>query len=83
MSNVNCVRCKQTGAQLPKPPLPRELGARIHESICQSCWDEWLKHQTALINHYGLHPWEPAAKEFLIEQTELYLFGQEKTTPSS
>ncbi len=79
MSEFNCIRCKQPGTQLAAPPLPSELGSRIFDSICQTCWGEWLKHQTAMINHYGLHPWEPEARKFLIEQTELYLFGQPKT----
>lgn len=81
MSDVNCFRCKQSGAQLPAPPLPGDLGARIYDSICQACWGDWLKHQTAIINHYGLRPWEPEARTFLTEQTESYLFGESEAQP--
>ncbi len=82
MSDVNCVRCGQPGARLAAPPLPNELGGRIYDSICQRCWGEWLQHQTAMINHYGLDLREAEARKFLTEQTEQYLFGQPKA-PSS
>ncbi len=82
MSDVNCVRCGQTGARLAAPPLPSDLGARIYDSICQQCWSAWLQHQTAMINHYGLDLRDGEARKFLTDQTELYLFGQPET-PSS
>ena len=78
MSTVNCARCGNVGAQLPAPPLPTELGGRIYDSICNTCWGEWLQHQTAMINHYSLDLRTPEARKFLSEQTELYLFGQPK-----
>ena len=52
MTNVTCLRCGETGAQLAAPPLPKELGNRIYDSICQNCWNQWLQQQTAVINHY-------------------------------
>lgn len=60
---------------MPAPPLPGDLGNRIYDAICQNCWQEWLKHQTALINHYGLNLMDPEARTFLKQQTEAYLFA--------
>jgi Fe-S cluster biosynthesis and repair protein YggX len=74
MAEVSCVRCGQTREQLPKPPLRNELGTRVHESICRVCWDQWLKFQTALINHHGLDVRDPPAKEFLMSNMEAFLF---------
>ncbi len=79
MAEFTCVRCGGSGAQLAAPPLPKELGNRIYDSICQGCWDEWLKQQTAVINHYGLNVLDPQARKMLTEQTEAFLFGQPKT----
>ena len=45
------------------------------EQICSSCWAEWLQHQTLLINHYGLDPREPKAREFLYGQIETVLLS--------
>ncbi|MEX1181914.1 MAG: oxidative damage protection protein [Gemmatimonadota bacterium] len=74
MAEIECVRCGRTGEQLPKPPLRNELGARVHESICRTCWDQWLKYQTALINHHGLDVRDQPAREFLMGNMGAFLF---------
>lgn len=56
-------------------PFQNALGKRAYEEICAVCWGEWLKHQQALINHYGLNLREAEAKKFLFEQMEEFLFG--------
>jgi Fe-S cluster biosynthesis and repair protein YggX len=58
-------------------PFQNPLGKRAYEEICAVCWGEWLKHQQALINHYGLNLREAEAKKFLFEQMEEYLFSQQ------
>ncbi|HEX9691787.1 MAG TPA: oxidative damage protection protein [Gemmatimonadales bacterium] len=75
MSDVTCVRCGTTRSQMGAPPFPNDLGNRIYDTICQVCWRDWLQHQTAVINHYGLDLRDPQARKFLTEQTETYLFG--------
>jgi Fe-S cluster biosynthesis and repair protein YggX len=75
MATITCSRCNQPGEQLKAPPLPGDLGARIYDSICQNCWRDWLRQQTAVINHYGLNLLDPKAKQFLTQQTEVFLFG--------
>lgn len=72
--DIQCVRCGRTAPQIARAPLRNELGERIHASICQTCWAEWLKYQTALINHYGLDVREPQAREFLTANMEAFLF---------
>ena len=79
MAEIECVRCKTVGPQLGKPPLRNELGERIFASICQRCWDQWLRYQTALINHNGLDVRDKPAKEFLTANMEAFLFGGGKT----
>lgn len=76
MSDLTCGRCGQAGTRLAAPPLPNELGNRIYDSICQVCWAEWLKQQTAIINHYGLDLREAKARQLLMTQTETFFFGQ-------
>ena len=78
MTNVTCLRCGETGAQLAAPPLPKELGNRIYDSICQNCWNQWLQQQTAVINNYGLNVMDTKARKMLTDQTEAFLFGQPK-----
>ncbi len=74
MPDITCVRCGETAPQLPRPPLRNELGQRIFESIGERCWGEWLRYQTALINHHGLDVRDADAKEFLTANMEGFLF---------
>lgn len=76
MTDVACARCKQTRERVAAPPFRNEFGDRIYDSICGTCWQEWLQHQTALINHYALDLRDPRAREFLTTQTETFLFGE-------
>ena len=32
--------------QLPKPPLPDEIGQRIHAEVCADCWNDWFRNQS-------------------------------------
>ncbi len=81
MSDFNCTRCGRDEQRLPGPPLPTDLGNRIYDSICQTCWGEWLKHQTAIINHYSLNLLDPEARKMLTRETEAYLFGNKAENP--
>ncbi len=67
---IHCRRCARDAAPLARPPFRNELGERIHREICAECWQEWLQHQTLLINHYGLDPREASARAFLYRQIE-------------
>jgi Fe-S cluster biosynthesis and repair protein YggX len=75
MADIQCVKCGQTGEQLGRPPLKNELGERVYRSICRSCWDHWLRYQTALINHNGLDVRDAPAREFLMVNMEAFLFS--------
>ena len=74
MSEIQCVRCNLPGPQLARAPLKNELGERVFATICQRCWDQWLRYQTALINHNGLDVRDKPAREFLTANMEAFLF---------
>lgn len=76
-ATIRCRRCQKDAAPLAKPPFRTELGERIVREICAACWQDWLKHQTQLINHYGLDPRDKRARDFLYEQIEQVLFEGE------
>jgi Fe-S cluster biosynthesis and repair protein YggX len=75
MAEISCARCGKEGQQLPYAPFNNDFGRRIQSEICRDCWQEWLKHQTMLINHYGLNLQDPEARTFLLDNTEKFLFG--------
>jgi Fe-S cluster biosynthesis and repair protein YggX len=82
---VTCARCGQTRAGFTRPPFPGAIGAQIVEQICQQCWQDWLRQQTMLINHYGLNVMDPQARQFLTQNMKAFLFksGQEESIDTS
>jgi Fe-S cluster biosynthesis and repair protein YggX len=70
---IQCRRCGETKPELSRAPFRTDLGQRIQQEICTDCWQEWLQHQTLLINHYGLDPRDQKARAFLYEQIEQVL----------
>ena len=77
-ATINCKRCEKDNPKLEKPPFRSDLGEKIQGQICSECWQEWLTHQTLLINHYGLDPRDSKSKEFLYAQIESVLLNNEK-----
>ncbi len=78
---VHCVVLGREAEGLPKPPYPGEIGQRIYEHVSKEAWQNWLRHQTMLINEYRLTPVDPKAKKFLQEQMEDYFFGDGSEKP--
>ncbi len=78
---VNCVKLGGEAEGLDFAPYPGELGKRIYENVSKQAWQEWLRHQTMLINEYRLSPIEPKARKFLEEQMDQYFFGQGAVAP--
>ena len=76
MPEIQCVKCGQTEEQLPKAPLRNELGERVFQNVGANCWAQWLRQQTALINHYGLDVRDAEAREFLMKNMDAFFFGQ-------
>ncbi len=78
---VQCVRLKREAEGLERVPYPGELGQRIFENVSKEAWQEWLRHQTMLINENRLSPVNPQARKFLEEQMEQFFFGEGAELP--
>ena len=72
---VNCVLLGREAEGLDQPTYPGELGQRIFDNVSKPAWQQWLGHQTMLINEYRLTPIEPKARKFLEEEMERFFFG--------
>ncbi len=75
--NVVCKKYKKELPGLAMPPLPGAKGQDIFENVSAQAWQEWLQHQTRLINEKHLNMMDPAARTYLGEQMEKFLSGQE------
>lgn len=79
---VNCPVLGREAEGLAKPPYPGQLGQRIYDNISKDAWQQWLQHQTMLINEYRLSPVDPTARKFLLEEMEKFLFGSGSEKPA-
>ncbi|MDZ7769704.1 MAG: oxidative damage protection protein [Woeseiaceae bacterium] len=78
---VQCVLLKKEAEGLEYLPYPGELGQRIYENVSKEAWQQWLAHQTMLINEYRLTPIEPEARKFLVAEMEKFFFGEGSSKP--
>jgi len=78
---VKCVKLGKESDGLDFPPLPGQLGQRIFDGVSKQAWQQWLAHQTMLINEKRLSVVNPEHKAYLAEQMEKFLFGGDVDQP--
>ena len=79
---VQCVVLKHEAPGLDRVPYPGELGKRIYENVSKEAWQQWLKHQTMLVNENRLSLADARARKWLAEQMEKHFFGSGAEMPS-
>jgi Fe-S cluster biosynthesis and repair protein YggX len=72
---VHCSKLGHDADGLDFAPWPGPLGQRIYSEISKAAWQQWLAHQTTLINEYRLNPLDPKSRSFLAAEMEKFLFG--------
>ena len=78
---IHCVKLGKEAEGLDYVPYPGELGQRVYDNISAQVWQQWVNHQTMLINEYRLTPVEPKARKFLEDEMEKFLFGEGSEKP--
>ena len=69
------VFCRKLNKELPGldlPPFPGPAGEDIFNNISKQAWDEWMAHQTTLINEMRLNMMDLTARTYLAEQREKF-----------
>ena len=79
---VHCVKLGREAEGLDFAPLPGEVGQRIYEGVSKKAWQEWLAHQTMLINENRLNIRDPEARRFLSSEMEKHFFGEGSEKPA-
>lgn len=72
---VQCARLGKEAEGLDFAPYPGELGQRIFDEVSKEGWQQWLAHQTMLINEMRLSVADPEARKFLAGEMEKFFFG--------
>lgn len=78
---VQCAKLKKEAEGLDFPTYPGELGKRIYDNVSKEAWQQWLSHQTMLINEYRITPMDPKARKFLEGEMEKFFFGPGSDKP--
>lgn len=73
---VFCRRHQKELEGLERPPFPGTVGQQIFETVSKQAWQEWLKHQTLLINEKRLLLTDPATGQYLAGQRDRFLAGE-------
>lgn len=79
---ITCIKLNIETEGLDHPPYPGDLGQKIYNQISQQAWQQWLNHQTMLINEYRLSLIDPKARSFLTAEMEKFLFGTGSDKPA-
>ena len=72
--------CRKLNQELPGldlPPFPGPKGEEIFNNISKQAWDEWMQHQTTLINEMRLNMMDLTARTYLAEQREKFFAGEQ------
>jgi Fe-S cluster biosynthesis and repair protein YggX len=73
---VNCVKLGREAEGMDFAPMPGELGKRLYENVSKEAWQQWIRHQTMLINENRLNLADPRARQYLAEQVQKHFFGE-------
>ena len=72
---VQCIKLGREAEGLDFPPVPGPMGKRIFENVSKEAWQQWVRHQTMLINENRLNLADLKARQYLAEQMEKHFFG--------
>lgn len=72
---ILCRKYQQQLEGLNAPPFPGPKGEDIFNNVSAKAWQEWVAHQTMLINEKQLNMMDMTARTYLAEQRDKFLSG--------
>ena len=79
---VQCIHLKKEAEGLDFPVYPGELGKRLYNDVSKEAWQQWLKHQTMLVNENRLNLADQRARQYLARQMERFFYGEGADQPA-
>ena len=79
---VQCIKLGHEAEGLAFQVWPGDLGQRIYDNVSQQAWNEWMKHQTMLVNENRINPMDPKGRQFIEQEMEKYFFGEGSEKPA-
>ena len=81
---IRTLHCRKYKINLPgleQPPIPGEIGKMIFEQVSKKAWQEWLNHQTMLINENRLNLLDQESRKWLLSEMERFFDNDEYCRP--
>ena len=78
---VHCIKLGKEAEGLDQMTYPGELGQKIFDQVSKEAWQQWMQHQTMLMNENRLTPINPEHRKFLEQEMEKFFFGEGSATP--
>jgi Fe-S cluster biosynthesis and repair protein YggX len=79
---VFCKKLQKEAPGLERIPYPGLLGQRVFAEVSVEAWQQWMAHQTLLINENRLNVLDPKSRTFIEAQMEKFLFEGGSDTPA-
>lgn len=73
---VFCKKYQRELEGLDVPPMPGAKGQELFDNVSKQAWQEWLAHQTLLINEKHLNMMDMTARTYLNEQRDKFFSGE-------
>ena len=74
---VLCKKYQQQLEGLERQPYPGAKGKEIFDTVSKKAWQEWLEHQTRLINEKHLNMMDAEERTYLAAQMDLFFSGEQ------
>ena len=74
---VICRKYQREMEALERPPFPGPRGQKIFEEVSKQAWQEWIAHQTLLINERRLNMMDRTTRAFLEQEMEKFFANEE------
>jgi len=74
---IFCRKYRSELEGLDAPPYPGPRGQEIFETVSKQAWQEWLAHQTMLINEKQLNMMDADSRKYLQGEMDKFLSGED------
>ncbi len=75
--SVFCRKYQREMEGLAQPPFPGPRGQQVFDTVSRQAWQEWLAHQTMLVNERRLNLMDRGTRAFLEEEMQKFFDNQD------
>ncbi len=80
-TTVQCVKLKQELPALERPPIPGEMGKKIHANVSAEAWKMFEEHFIMVTNELRLDLMDESTNKIFFDQIEAFLFQDTAKPP--